>query len=54
MEVVLKNPTNEEIADCLGFNESIDFEEPRDVIMLAAVRRDWRPRCTRRPKASTL
>ncbi|HWP69462.1 MAG TPA: FAD-dependent oxidoreductase [Gemmatimonadaceae bacterium] len=33
-EVVLKNPTNEEIADCLGFNESIDLEQPRDVIIV--------------------
>jgi len=33
-EVVLRNPTNEEIADCLGFNESVDLEQLRDVIIV--------------------
>jgi thioredoxin reductase (NADPH) len=33
---VLKNPTNREIADCLGFNETIDQTHLRDVIVVGA------------------
>ncbi len=33
---VLKNPTNGEIADCLGFNEAIDQTHVRDVIIVGA------------------
>ncbi|MGI4756034.1 MAG: FAD-dependent oxidoreductase [Janthinobacterium lividum] len=33
---VLKNPTNEEIASCLGFNSSIDTTEIRDVTIVGA------------------
>ena len=33
---VLRNPTNAEIAECLGFNESIDRERTRDVIVVGA------------------
>jgi thioredoxin reductase (NADPH) len=33
---VLKNPTNQKIAECLGFNESIDRQHPRDVIVIGA------------------
>src|SRR4029079_11409340 len=33
---VLKNPSNEEIADCLGFNESIDHTHVRDLIVVGA------------------
>jgi thioredoxin reductase (NADPH) len=33
---VLKNPTNEEIAACLGFNSSIDTTEIRDVTIVGA------------------
>ena len=33
---VLKNPTNQEIADCLGFNEAIDRTHLRDVIVVGA------------------
>jgi thioredoxin reductase (NADPH) len=33
---VLRNPTNEEIADCLGFNETIDRTRIRDVIIAGA------------------
>jgi thioredoxin reductase (NADPH) len=33
---VLRNPTNEEIADCLGFNESIDRTQLRDVVVIGA------------------
>ena len=35
-EIVLRNPTNEEIADCLGFNDAIDFDQVRDVIIVGA------------------
>ena len=37
-EIVLRNPTNAEIADCLGFNEGIDVAEShvRDVVIIGA------------------
>jgi thioredoxin reductase (NADPH) len=35
-EVVLRNPTNREIADCLGYNESIDPTHVRDVLVVGA------------------
>jgi thioredoxin reductase (NADPH) len=35
-EVVLRNPTNQRIADCLGFNEGIDLAEVRDVVIVGA------------------
>ncbi len=35
-EIVLRNPSNEEIADCLGFNESIDKTKLRDVVIVGA------------------
>jgi thioredoxin reductase (NADPH) len=37
-EVVLRNPTNAEIADCLGFNQAIDVDEShvRDVVIVGA------------------
>ena len=35
-EAVLRNPTNEEIADCLGFNEAIDESRIRDVVVIGA------------------
>ena len=37
-EATLRNPTNAEIADCLGFNEAIDFDEThlRDVVIVGA------------------
>jgi thioredoxin reductase (NADPH) len=34
--VVLRNPTNRQIADCLGFNESIDASQIRDVVVVGA------------------
>jgi thioredoxin reductase (NADPH) len=34
--VVLRNPTNQQIADCLGFNESIDQTHVRDVVIVGA------------------
>lgn len=35
-QTVLRNPTNREIADCLGFNDSIDQTHARDVIIVGA------------------
>ncbi len=35
-KVVLRNPTNLEIADCLGFNEAIDEVRVRDVLIIGA------------------
>ena len=35
-DVVLRNPTNRQIADCLGFNEAVDASKVRDVIIVGA------------------
>lgn len=35
-EMVLRNPTNRQIAECLGFNEAIDETKVRDVIIVGA------------------
>jgi thioredoxin reductase (NADPH) len=35
-EVVLRNPTNQQIADCLGFNDAIDQSHMRDVVIVGA------------------
>ena len=35
-DAVLRNPTNAAIADCLGFNESIDRAHVRDVVIVGA------------------
>ena len=35
-KIVLRNPTNEEIADCLGFNEAIDETQVRDLVIVGA------------------
>ena len=35
-EPVLRNPTNRQIADCLGFNEAIDQTKVRDLIIVGA------------------
>jgi thioredoxin reductase (NADPH) len=35
-DVVLRNPTNEQIAECLGFNEAIDQARVRDVVIVGA------------------
>jgi thioredoxin reductase (NADPH) len=35
-QLVLRNPTNRQIADCLGFNESIDATKVRDVLVVGA------------------
>ena len=34
--VVLRNPTNQQIADCLGFNEAIDHTQVRDLVIVGA------------------
>ena len=35
-KVVLRNPTNSQIADCLGFNEAIDQGRLRDILIIGA------------------
>ncbi len=35
-EVVLRNPTHGQIADCLGFNEAIDHTQVRDLVIVGA------------------
>jgi thioredoxin reductase (NADPH) len=35
-DVVLRNPSNRQIADCLGFNEAIDETKVRDLIIVGA------------------
>ena len=35
-QLVLRNPTNRQIADCLGFNEAIDRTHVRDVVIVGA------------------
>ena len=35
-QVVLRNPGNQQIADCLGFNESIDPTQVRDLVVIGA------------------
>jgi thioredoxin reductase (NADPH) len=35
-EIVLKNPSNEEVADCFGFNRAIDPSAMRDLVVVGA------------------
>jgi thioredoxin reductase (NADPH) len=35
-DVVLRNPTNRQIADCLGFNDAIDQTHVRDLVIVGA------------------
>ena len=35
-DAVLRNPTNQQIADCLGFNDAIDQTHMRDVVIVGA------------------
>src|ERR671913_395020 len=35
-QLVLRNPGNQQIADCLGFNESIDQSQVRDLVVIGA------------------
>jgi thioredoxin reductase (NADPH) len=35
-QVVLRKPTNQQVADCLGFNENIDQTQLRDLVIIGA------------------
>src|SRR4030095_8274297 len=35
-ELVLRNPSNQQIAECLGFNDAIDQTHVRDVVIVGA------------------
>jgi thioredoxin reductase (NADPH) len=35
-DLVLRNPTNQQVADCLGFNEGIDQAHVRDLVVIGA------------------
>ena len=35
-EIVLRNPSNQQIAECLGFNEAIDQTHVRDLVIIGA------------------
>jgi thioredoxin reductase (NADPH) len=35
-ETVLRNPTNQQVADCLGFNEIVDQTQIRDLVIIGA------------------
>ncbi|MGN6709410.1 MAG: FAD-dependent oxidoreductase, partial [Candidatus Nitrosocosmicus sp.] len=35
-KIVLRNPSNQQIAECLGFNESVDQTQVRDIIIIGA------------------
>jgi thioredoxin reductase (NADPH) len=35
-QVVLRNPTNQQVADCLGFNQAIDQSHVRDLVIVGA------------------
>ena len=35
-EIVLRNPSNERVADCLGFNEQVDLAHLRDLVIVGA------------------
>ena len=35
-DAVLRNPTNQRIAECLGFNEAIDHSQVRDLVVIGA------------------
>ena len=35
-ELVLRNPTNQQLADCLGFNETVDPSQIRDLVVVGA------------------
>jgi thioredoxin reductase (NADPH) len=35
-EIVLRNPTDQQIADCLGFNETVDQTQVRDLVIIGA------------------
>jgi thioredoxin reductase (NADPH) len=35
-QFVLRNPTNQQVADCLGFNETVDQTQMRDLVIIGA------------------
>jgi thioredoxin reductase (NADPH) len=35
-EIVLRNPTNQQLADCLGFNETVDQTQVHDLVIIGA------------------
>jgi thioredoxin reductase (NADPH) len=35
-KIVLRNPTNQQVADCLGFNETVDQTQMRDLVIIGA------------------
>jgi thioredoxin reductase (NADPH) len=35
-EIVLRNPTNQQVLDCLGFNETVDQTQIRDLVIIGA------------------
>jgi thioredoxin reductase (NADPH) len=35
-EIVLRNPTNQQVANCLGFNETVDQTQMRDLVIIGA------------------
>src|SRR5215470_16863021 len=35
-ELALRNPTNQQLADCLGFNETVDQSQIRDLVVVGA------------------
>ena len=37
-QVVLRNPSNQQIADCLGFNRAIDTTKARDLVIVAGTK----------------
>ena len=44
-QLVLRNPSNQQIADCLGFNESIDQTKVRDLVVIGAGPSGRLPQC---------
>jgi thioredoxin reductase (NADPH) len=36
IDIVLRNPSNEQLAECLGFNDAIDQTQLRDVVIIGA------------------
>jgi thioredoxin reductase (NADPH) len=50
-DAVLRNPCNQQIADCLGFNDSIDRTHVRDLVIVAQGRQDSPLPSTARPRA---
>src|SRR5215210_7768864 len=35
-QIVLRNPTNQQVADCLGFNETVDQTQVHDLVIIGA------------------